>query len=124
MLQREQGSLSVVPAIDLLDGNVVRLREGRYDQVTSYPVDPIECAHAYAGQGATLLHVVDLRRSQEGQITHIGQGADVQDRVVGQRIAVAKVHLLLGRLAGQALSRVRLVLAPELREPITHALRL
>jgi hypothetical protein len=35
-----------------------------------------------------------------------------------------EVSFLLGRLAGQALSRVRLVLAPELREPITNALGL
>jgi HD superfamily phosphohydrolase len=33
-----------------------------------------------------------------------------------------EVSFLLGRLAGQVLSRVRLVLAPELREPVTHAL--
>ena len=35
-----------------------------------------------------------------------------------------EVSFLLGRLAGQALSRVRLVLSPELREPVTHALGL
>jgi len=35
-----------------------------------------------------------------------------------------EVSFLLGRLAGQALSRLRLVLAPELREPVTHALGL
>jgi HD superfamily phosphohydrolase len=35
-----------------------------------------------------------------------------------------EVSFLLGRLAGQTLSRVRLVLAPELREPVTHALGL
>ncbi len=35
-----------------------------------------------------------------------------------------EVSFLLGRLAGQVLSRVRLVLAPELREPITNALGL
>ena len=34
------------------------------------------------------------------------------------------VSFLLGRLAGQVLSRVRLILAPELREPVTHALGL
>ncbi len=34
------------------------------------------------------------------------------------------VSFLLGRLAGQVLSRVRLVMAPELREPVTHALGL
>jgi len=66
MLQREQGTLRVVPAIDLLDGQVVRLREGRYDQVTSFPVDPLECALGFAGQGATLLHVVDLSAARDG----------------------------------------------------------
>jgi hypothetical protein len=35
-----------------------------------------------------------------------------------------EVSFLLGRLAGQAVSRTRLVLAPELREPVTHALGL
>jgi hypothetical protein len=35
-----------------------------------------------------------------------------------------EVSFLLGRLAGQVLSRVRLVLAPELREPVTDALGL
>jgi HD superfamily phosphohydrolase len=35
-----------------------------------------------------------------------------------------EVSFLLGRLTGQALSRVRLVMAPELREPVTHALGL
>jgi hypothetical protein len=35
-----------------------------------------------------------------------------------------EVSFLLGRLAGQVLSRVRLILAPELREPVTHALGL
>ncbi|HEX4447407.1 MAG TPA: HD domain-containing protein, partial [Polyangiaceae bacterium] len=33
-----------------------------------------------------------------------------------------EVSFLLGRLAGQVLSRVRLILAPELRDPVTHAL--
>jgi hypothetical protein len=35
-----------------------------------------------------------------------------------------EVSFLLGRLAGQVLSRVRLILAPELRAPVTHALGL
>ena len=72
MLLRDQGSLRVVPAIDLLDGQVVRLREGRYDEVTSYAVDPLECARGFAGQGATLLHVVDLSAARDGvrPLTH------------------------------------------------------
>jgi phosphoribosylformimino-5-aminoimidazole carboxamide ribotide isomerase len=67
MLNRENGAtIRVVPAIDLLDGQVVRLRQGRYDQVTKYPVDPDRVAATYAEQGATLLHVIDLSAARDG----------------------------------------------------------
>ena len=56
----------VVPAVDLLDGKVVRLRQGRFDEVTEYPVDPETAAAAYAEQGATLLHVIDLSAARDG----------------------------------------------------------
>jgi hypothetical protein len=42
----------------------------------------------------------------------------------GKARPLHEVSFLLGRLAGQAVSRVRLVLAPELRAPVTHALGL
>ncbi len=67
MLNRDNGAaIRVVPAIDLLDGHVVRLRQGRYDQVTEYPVDPERVAATYAEQGATLLHVIDLSAARDG----------------------------------------------------------
>src|SRR6201995_4078905 len=67
MLNRDNGTaIRVVPAIDLLDGHVVRLRQGRYDQVTEYPVDPERVAAGYAEQGATLLHVIDLSAARDG----------------------------------------------------------
>src|SRR4051794_19136122 len=58
---------TVVPAIDLLDGRVVRLRQGRYDAVTAYDADPLELAAAYAAEGATLLHVIDLSAARDGR---------------------------------------------------------
>src|SRR5262245_26331440 len=63
MLQR--GPI-VIPAIDLLDGQVVRLRKGSYDQVTSYQVDPIEAAEAYRAEGASWLHVIDQSAARDG----------------------------------------------------------
>ncbi len=48
------------PAIDLLDGRVVRLREGDYGQVTDYGDDALAVAAAWREAGATWLHVVDL----------------------------------------------------------------
>ena len=48
-----------------------------------------------------LLGVGDLRRTQQGQVAHVGQRADVQQRVIRQPVAVFEPHLLLGGLAGQ-----------------------
>ena len=50
----------VFPAIDLKGGAVVRLAEGDMDRATIYGDDPAGQAAAFAAQGATHLHVVDL----------------------------------------------------------------
>lgn len=56
----------IFPAIDLLGGQVVRLREGDYDAVTVYGQDPLAVARAFKAQGATHLHVVDLDGARHG----------------------------------------------------------
>ena len=67
MLKRDNEERArVVPAVDLLDGRVVRLRQGRFDDVTEFPVDPEQAAAGYAEQGATLLHVIDLSAARDG----------------------------------------------------------
>ncbi|MBA4048089.1 MAG: 1-(5-phosphoribosyl)-5-[(5-phosphoribosylamino)methylideneamino]imidazole-4-carboxamide isomerase [Sphingomonas sp.] len=53
-------SLIVFPAIDLKQGQVVRLAEGDMDRATIYGDDPAAQAMLFAGQGAGHLHVVDL----------------------------------------------------------------
>ncbi|HSD00973.1 MAG TPA: 1-(5-phosphoribosyl)-5-[(5-phosphoribosylamino)methylideneamino] imidazole-4-carboxamide isomerase [Gaiellales bacterium] len=55
-----------VPAIDLLGGRVVRLRQGRYDRATVYSDDPVAVAERLSGAGATRLHVVDLDAARDG----------------------------------------------------------
>ncbi len=56
-----------IPAIDLLDGRVVRLRQGRYDRATEYSLEPERVAAGFAEQGATLLHVIDLSAARDGR---------------------------------------------------------
>ena len=51
---------TVYPAIDVLDSRVVRLREGRREQVTVEGGDPVAAATRFAGEGAAWLHLVDL----------------------------------------------------------------
>jgi len=50
----------VVPAIDLLEGRAVRLKEGRREEATIFHERPWELATAFAAAGATRVHVVDL----------------------------------------------------------------
>lgn len=50
----------VIPAIDVLDGRVVRLSQGRREAVTIEGGDPVELARRFAAEGAARLHLVDL----------------------------------------------------------------
>jgi len=58
--------MDVIPAIDLLGGQCVRLYQGDFSQVTVYTNDPLELARRYRECGLTRLHVVDLDGAQTG----------------------------------------------------------
>jgi phosphoribosylformimino-5-aminoimidazole carboxamide ribotide isomerase len=76
--------MEVIPAIDLLSGAVVRLREGRYDRVTTYDGDPVEAARMFVDQGAARLHVVDLDGAREGSM----KNAAIIERMAALPIAL------------------------------------
>ncbi len=59
-------SFELYPAIDLKDGQCVRLVRGEMDQVTEYNPDPADQAARFAGMGFTNLHVVDLNGAFAG----------------------------------------------------------
>ena len=59
----------VIPAIDVLDGRVVRLSQGRRDAVTLERGDPAALARKYSSDGARWLHVVDLDGAFSGTPT-------------------------------------------------------
>lgn len=54
------------PAIDLLDGRVVRLHKGAFDAVTDYGGDPVAVAQTFGDAGASWVHVVDLAGARDG----------------------------------------------------------
>jgi len=56
----------IYPAIDLLDGQCVRLSQGKYDQVTVYSDDPLSIAEGFAAAGAKWIHMVDLNAARTG----------------------------------------------------------
>lgn len=59
--------MQVIPAVDVLDGKVVRLRQGRFDDVTEYGTDPAAVARSWMDDGAGLVHIVDLNGARHGE---------------------------------------------------------
>jgi phosphoribosylformimino-5-aminoimidazole carboxamide ribotide isomerase len=80
-------SMELIPAIDLLDQRVVRLTQGRYDQVTVYADDPVAEALRFERAGASRIHVVDLEGARSGTAAH---GALVK-RIVSSTTARVQV---------------------------------
>ena len=77
--------MEVIPAIDLLDGGVVRLLQGDFEQVTRYAQNPVELAREYLAAGLSRLHAVDLDGAKTGNPVNLpvirqfaGAGLEVQ----------------------------------------------
>jgi phosphoribosylformimino-5-aminoimidazole carboxamide ribotide isomerase len=89
MMERPQTqSMEIIPAIDLLDGQCVRLHQGDYDQVTRFADDPVAQARAWQSQGARRLHLVDLDGARRGE--------PVNDGVVRAITAALEIPVQLG----------------------------
>jgi phosphoribosylformimino-5-aminoimidazole carboxamide ribotide isomerase len=67
----------LIPAIDIKDGKCVRLRQGRFDEVTVYADDVVAVADRWVASGARRIHVVDLDGAQQGR----PKNADVIRRI-------------------------------------------
>jgi len=58
--------MQLIPSIDLLDGEVVRLRHGDFKDCKRYEQSALHIARQYADEGAEWLHLVDLAASRDG----------------------------------------------------------
>jgi len=70
--------MQILPAIDILDGKAVRLKQGRLDAVTVYNDDPVDQAKRFADAGAEWIHVVDL----DGAVLGEPKNIDVVEAIV------------------------------------------
>ena len=61
------------PAVDILDGKAVRLRQGDFDEATVYETSPLEAARGWVQEGAGFLHVVDLDGARSGSPANLEQ---------------------------------------------------
>jgi len=60
--------MTIIPAIDIIDGKCVRLTQGDYTQKKIYNEHPLEVAKAFEGSGLRRLHLVDLDGAKVGSV--------------------------------------------------------
>lgn len=63
--------MQVIPAIDLLNGQCVRLHKGSYEEVTMYNDSPLKQAREFVEAGFSHIHIVDLNGAKEGRFVNL-----------------------------------------------------
>jgi phosphoribosylformimino-5-aminoimidazole carboxamide ribonucleotide (ProFAR) isomerase len=101
-------SLLLIPAIDLKDGDCVRLRQGDLADATVFSKDPGEMAAQWVKQGAQRIHVVDLNGAVAGRpknesairaiVKAVGNAVPVQVGGGIRDLAMGRISSLLERL--------------------------
>lgn len=71
--------MHIIPAIDLLDGQVVRLHKGNYKEVTIYNDNPVDEAQKFKVAGFNHIHVVDLNGAKEGNFVNLKHIKKIMD---------------------------------------------
>ena len=71
----------VFPAVDIKDGQAVRLRKGRADEVTVFSPDPVDMAVKWQDMGARYLHIVDLDGAFAGSEVNLPLITKMRDRL-------------------------------------------
>ena len=60
--------VAIIPAVDVLDGEAVRLEQGDFDRVSTRAGDPLALVRRFANAGAELIHLVDLDGARRGRL--------------------------------------------------------
>jgi phosphoribosylformimino-5-aminoimidazole carboxamide ribotide isomerase len=63
--------IDIIPAIDIIDGNCVRLSQGDYQTKRIYNESPVEVAKEFEANGIMRLHMVDLDGAKQGRIVNL-----------------------------------------------------
>ena len=73
--------MDILPAIDLIDGQCVRLIQGQYDKKITYKDDPVAQANEFYDTGARWLHMVDLDEAKQGKSVNAEVVANITKEV-------------------------------------------
>jgi phosphoribosylformimino-5-aminoimidazole carboxamide ribotide isomerase len=79
-------TIDLYPAIDIRGGQVVRLRQGDYNDETVYGDDPATVAQSFVDQGSRWIHMVDLDAAKTGEPTNRPVIAKVANAVAGRAL--------------------------------------
>ena len=90
----------IIPAVDVLDKKVVRLREGNYDDVTTYAISLEEQIEKYHANGTEMVHIIDLNGakgdfSNQSYLFDIIQKTDMKVQYGGGVRSIEKVKELV-----------------------------
>jgi phosphoribosylformimino-5-aminoimidazole carboxamide ribotide isomerase len=110
----------IIPAIDIRNGNCVRLYQGRADQETIYSRDPVDMARAWISHGATYLHIADLDGAFHGKpvnlhfVSKMKQELKIPIQVGGGFRDLASIELALQAGVDKVIIGTAAVYNPEL----------
>lgn len=120
--------LKVIPAVDVLGEDAVRLIRGAFDDVSVRAGDPVALAARLAGAGAPLLHLVDLDGARSGRIrpelvTRVAEAAHpAAVQASGGIRSLADAECLLGAGAFRVVVGTAAFAAPDALEGYARAL--
>jgi phosphoribosylformimino-5-aminoimidazole carboxamide ribotide isomerase len=103
-------SMKVIPAIDVLDGQVVRLHKGQYNEKTVYNESIVQQARMFKDAGFKHIHVVDLNGAREGRfrnlsrLSEIAQNLHLKVQTGGGVRSVNDISVLLDHGISQVIS--------------------
>jgi phosphoribosylformimino-5-aminoimidazole carboxamide ribotide isomerase len=80
--------VTILPSVDLRNGQVVRLKQGDYARQINYTVDPVETANSFREAGAAWMHIVDLDGAKEGR--------PVQTELIARMIVASGLKVEVG----------------------------
>ncbi|WP_392560705.1 1-(5-phosphoribosyl)-5-[(5-phosphoribosylamino)methylideneamino]imidazole-4-carboxamide isomerase [Orbus mooreae] len=111
---------TIIPALDLIDGNVVRLHQGDYNQKREYGNDPLLRLQDYQAQGAKILHLVDLTGAKDPNarqidlIKHLIDGVNVPVQIGGGIRTESDVKALLDAGAARVVIGSTAIKSPDM----------
>ena len=118
--------MEIIPAIDILNGECVRLHQGKYDEVTVFNKNPVEQALQWQHLGAKRIHLVDLDAARDGSsennsvVNEIANKLTIPVQVGGGVRSIQRADDLLALGVDRVIIGTKAVEEPEIVEKLAN----